>query len=83
MLVNKQIENLSFIECLVLSYIIPRPKFFLEAVEIKSIQLKTNLRHHIKKYSILMLNRSLIDNDEFYKIDYRIKFSPHLGILEL
>jgi hypothetical protein len=80
---NKQLRDLSFIECLVLSYVIPRPKFFLEALQMQSEQLKTNLKQHIRKYSILMMNRALVEQNEFYSIDYKIKFSQELGILAL
>lgn len=44
---DKKAADLSIIEGIVLSYIIPRPKFFLDAYLTETIQLKKNLKTHI------------------------------------
>ncbi|MBO9205531.1 MULTISPECIES: biosynthetic peptidoglycan transglycosylase [Niastella] len=45
---SKQPEALTLNECIVLTYIIPRPKYFLDAVNCSSLQLKHNLKKHFR-----------------------------------
>lgn len=80
---NKKISELTLIENLVLTYIIPRPKHFLEALESSSIQLKQNLRNHINMYSKVMLNKKLITLEEYNNIGQKVVFSKTLGVLDL
>ena len=80
---NKRVEDLTLLDSLVLSYIIPRPKFFLPALISQSQILKKNLKLHLKKYALIMSQRELITKDEFKKIQYTIQFSKTLGKLEL
>jgi hypothetical protein len=76
-------EKLSLTESLVLSYIIPRPKFFCDAVKSQSPQLKTNLRKHIQTYSTVMRKRGFATDDDIASINYTIQFAGDLGSLEL
>lgn len=80
---NKTPSELTLIENLVLTYIIPRPKHFLEALEIGSIQLKQNLRNHINMYSNVLLNKKLITMEEYNSIGQQIVFSKTFGVLDL
>ncbi|MDO8997836.1 MAG: biosynthetic peptidoglycan transglycosylase [Sediminibacterium sp.] len=80
---NKRVEDLTLLDSLVLSYIIPRPKFFLPALISQSQILKKNLKLHLKKYALIMSQRELITKDEHKKIQYTIQFSKTLGKLEL
>ena len=63
---NKKPSELTLIENLVLTYIIPRPKHFLEALESGSMQLKQNLSNHINMYNKVMLNKKLITLEEMF-----------------
>ncbi|HMR81812.1 MAG TPA: biosynthetic peptidoglycan transglycosylase [Niabella sp.] len=79
----KNVYDLSLTEYLVLSYIIPRPKFFLEAVLIESTQLKKNLAKHINHYGNSLLEQGFISKEEFKKLQYKIYFKDSIGILNL
>ncbi len=76
---EKNIGELSLVEILVLTYIIPRPIHFYEALRDKSEQLKKNLCNHIKAYSKVMLRKQLITLEKFDEIDYTIQFSERFG----
>lgn len=80
---NKTPSELTLIENLVLTYIIPRPKHFLEALESGSNQLNQNLRKHINMYSNVMLNKKLITLEDYNNIGQQIVFSKTFGILDL
>lgn len=80
---NKRPSELTLIENLVLTYIIPRPKHFLEALGSGSFQLKHNLSNHINMYSKVMLNKKLITLEEYNNIGQQIVFSKTFGILDL
>jgi hypothetical protein len=80
---DKKVSELDITESLVLSYIIPRPKYFLEALLIKSQKLIQNLTKHIDFYSNDLLNRQLIDEESYNEVKYNIKFSPSIGTLVL
>lgn len=80
---NKRPSELTLIENLVLTYIIPRPKHFLEALTIGSIQLEQNLKNHINMYSEVMLNKKLITLEEYNNIGQKVVFSKTFGILDL
>lgn len=73
--------DLSLTEVLTLTYIIPRPKHFDEALRIKTPQLKTNLFTHIENYSTTMLMKKFITIDEQKHIDFSIQFAPSFGAL--
>lgn len=80
---EKKVPELNITESLVLSYIIPRPKYFLEALRMKSPKLIQNLTKHIDFYSNYLLNRELIDKKLYNEIKYEIKFKPSIGTLIL
>lgn len=58
---SKSINNLSTIEVLVLTYILPRPKFFEAALINNSQQLKTNLKRHILTNLLRLKQKHIID----------------------
>ena len=76
---DKKVSELDITESLVLSYIIPQPKYFLEAVLIKSPKLIQKLINHIDFYSNYLLNMKIIDEECYNKIKYCIKFRPSIG----
>lgn len=80
---DKSISNISITESLVLSYIIPRPKFFEEALLMNSDQLRKNLKKHIDFFSQLMLEKNLISQEVFDEVKLEVVFSPRLGSLNL
>lgn len=80
---NKAPSELTLIEILVLTYMIPRPKHFLEALESGSMLLKQNLSSHITMYNKVMLNKKLITMEEYNSVGRQIVFSKTFGIFEL
>jgi Transglycosylase len=80
---DKPANQLTLTESLALAYIIPRPKFFLEALKMNSPKLKKNLAAHIRHNSNVMLKKGIISLEEFENIQYKIMFAPNLGELNL
>lgn len=69
---SKPTNDLTFTECLVLSYIIPRPKFFLNAFLQESEQLKRNLRMHIKRFGRLLFLQGIVTQEQQDGLDMNI-----------
>ncbi|WP_440134576.1 biosynthetic peptidoglycan transglycosylase [Chitinophaga sancti] len=69
---SKPANDLTLTECLVLSYIIPRPKFFLDAFLQESEQLKRNLRTHIKRFGRLLFLQGIITQEQQDGLNMRI-----------
>ncbi|SKD10360.1 Transglycosylase [Chitinophaga ginsengisegetis] len=80
---DKPANQLTLTESLALAYIIPRPKFFLEALKMNSPKLRKNLTAHILHNSKVMLKKDIISLEEFENIQYKITFAPSLGELNL
>nr|WP_295869889.1 transglycosylase domain-containing protein [uncultured Chitinophaga sp.] len=80
---DKPANQLTLTESLALAYIIPRPKFFLEALKMNSPQLVRNLTAHLQHHSRVMLKKEIITPEEFENIQYKITFAPGLGALDL
>ncbi|MBB6503030.1 biosynthetic peptidoglycan transglycosylase [Pedobacter cryoconitis] len=80
---SKSVKNLTLVECLIISYIIPRPKFFLDALINQSPRLLKNLKLYIDNYSQEMLRKGLIKQTEIDDIPLVIAFSKHLGTINL
>ncbi len=59
---DKDINNLSPVEVLVLMYILPRPKFFEEALINDSTQLRQNLKRYILNNIGRLKQMNIIDN---------------------
>ena len=78
---DKPYQELSLTESLVLTYIIPRPRHFYEALLTDSIQLKKNLHRHIQQYATAMLEKGLISQFDVDSISFAIAFAPIFGIL--
>lgn len=77
---NKEVSRLAMLECITLSYIIPRPKFFLDALLTRSVQLMSNLRKHLGYHARKLLEEGTITEQEFNSVDYTIHFElPALG----
>lgn len=77
---GKSISNLTPVEVLVLTYILPRPKFFEDALINKSQQLKSNLKRHILTSLPSLRQRHIIDEFPILPIK-GISFSNHLPFL--
>ena len=80
---NKNVEDLTLLDSLVLSYIIPRPMHFLPALVKLSPVLKKNLKAHITKYAALMRHRDLITKQEFDGLGNNIHFATKFGKFDL
>lgn len=77
---NKEVSRLTMLECITLSYIIPRPKFFLDALLTRSRQLMCNLHKHLVYHVRKLFEEGTITEQEFNSIDYTIHFElPVLG----
>lgn len=77
---DKDIKDLSPIEVLVLTYILPRPKFFEDALINKSQQLKNNLKRHILVNLPRLKQKRVIE--ELPELPKGIIFSKHFSFLE-
>jgi hypothetical protein len=80
---GKSASQLSLTEALTMSYIIPRPKFFLEALDMKSSRLIKKLKAHIKYHSNMMLKKELITMEDLQTVQYKIVFPPLFQELDL
>ena len=80
---DKELSALSLTDILVLTYIIPRPKHFYDALLAKTGQLQTNLRLHICNFASTMLGKEMISPAEYDSIDYTLRFAPSFGTLDL
>lgn len=80
---GKSPEHLSLTECLVLSYIVPRPKFFIEAVKQGSFILYENLAKHIDSISEDMLESGLLTMEEKNSREQVVIFANGLGSISL
>jgi membrane peptidoglycan carboxypeptidase len=82
---GKSVSELKLIEMITLTYIIPRPKHFFEALKIKSPILIVNLSKHV--HSVLhRLKQQGIDLDKFglwNDNNLEIEFTSDLGVLRL
>ena len=79
---NKPVVELNLLECLVISYIIPRPRFFLPALLAKSEQLDHNLSKHIENKLKMLGAKRMLSNDELLSIGNKIEFY-NIGQFEL
>jgi hypothetical protein len=75
--------SLTLTESLVLTYVVPRPRFFYEALVQQSPQLFENLRAHLEFSSRSMLKKGLIVQEEFNNINYEVEFANGLGVFFL
>jgi hypothetical protein len=76
---GKPPTELSLTESLVLSYVIPRPKFFHEALLDRSPQLISNLGKHLEVTSRTMLMNSVITYIEYRSVAYQVVFANDFG----
>jgi hypothetical protein len=81
---GKSCTMLSITETVSLTYIIPRPIFFYEALLQKAEQLSTNLYRHIMHYSKVLIDKGICTEEEAAteKLEY-ISFSNRFGKLAL
>ena len=80
---DKDVCELSLTEILTLTYIIPRPLHFYQALLDRTGQLQRNLRNHIGTYASAMINRGFISLSDLQSLDYNIRFSQQFGTLDL
>jgi hypothetical protein len=78
---GKQQSDLSLTEILTLTYIIPRPVHFEEALRNQTEQLKSNLFNHIQTVASVLFKKKLICGDEWVKIDSVVCFVAPFGPL--
>ncbi len=71
---DKDPNELTVSEVIVMTYIIPRPIYFYDALLQQSDQLKRNLKHHIVYYSRNLLLNNFIDEEMYGVISYTIVF---------
>lgn len=80
---SKHPRELNLTESLVLSYIVPRPKYFVDAARSSSPQLIRNLRNHIKGCASSMVGKGILSREAVKDISYKIKFANQLGEIDL
>ncbi|MBT2562520.1 biosynthetic peptidoglycan transglycosylase [Pedobacter sp. ISL-64] len=79
---SKHPKDLLLIEIIILSYIIPRPIHFQEALVDNSPQLKANLSKYIEEMEAKILKRGIASFGEFTG-QKKIRFSEQFGEFEL
>lgn len=79
---DKHPKELTLQEALVLTYIIPRPLHFYNALVEQTEQLKKNLSQHIVVYATIMYQKGLVEINELTYLSSEINFGK-LGILVL
>lgn len=80
---NKEPIALSITEIIILTYIIPRPMHFNEALLIKSEQLETNLKKYFGRASSLLLKANIISQEKYDNLESVIYFSNDFGKIVL
>lgn len=80
---SKHPNDLTLTELIVLTYIIPRPIHFYDALLIKAQQLTTNLGNYIGETGRRLLQHKVITTENYESLDKKIVFSNRFGILDL
>lgn len=80
---NKNPEELNVYEILTLSYILPRPLFFEDALLLQTVQLRQNLQLHFQKFIPILLKRNIISTTQTLSTISGIQFRPPYGFLSL
>lgn len=81
---GKPSSGLSIVEVLVLTYIIPRPIHFYEALLQKTEQLRKNLHAHIVQYLNVVVQKNIISPETVRSVEIkRIEFTERFGTLLL
>lgn len=81
---DKPSFELSIVEVLVLTYIIPRPIHFYEALLQKTEQLRKNLHAHIVQYLNVVVQKNIISPEAVRSVEIkRIEFTERFGTLLL
>ncbi|MDM8173469.1 biosynthetic peptidoglycan transglycosylase [Olivibacter sp. 47] len=80
---GKESNSLTTIQALTLSYIVPRPRFFLDAVLTRSQQLDRNLSNYIENMLENLYFRNLISDIDINSFLTEIEFSENIGKLYL
>jgi hypothetical protein len=82
---SKHPRALTLAESLMIVYIIPRPKFFLEALKSGSLILVENLRKHFENMAAEMLQMKVISKEAFHdlQLQYEVVFANGLGKIQL
>ncbi|MEO6523810.1 MAG: biosynthetic peptidoglycan transglycosylase [Mucilaginibacter sp.] len=80
---SKKPIDLTLLESIVLSYIIPRPKHFYDALQLMTPQLMTNLPTHVRRISRGMLKMNLITQSEYANLGTEIQFGNQFGEISL
>jgi len=75
---SKKPADLTLTEAILLTYIIPRPKHFYEALIADSAILQTNIKNHVLKFSELLELKEIFPSDEINAIASEIYFSEKL-----
>lgn len=81
---DKDCRELGIIEVLALTYAIPRPLFFHEALENKSAQLSKNLYSHISTFYPSLIKKGIVEENEadMKQLD-GIMFGHRFGFLKM
>lgn len=80
---GKAPKYLSLTESIVLSYIVPRPKHFHDALIIKTPQLLANLPRYFNQLSRVLLFKKLINDDAYKGLSNEVVFANNLGTIVL
>ena len=74
---------LTVTESLVLSYIVPRPKYFMDALESGSPRLTEGLRKHTRKFARVLRKNGAITEEEYETRGTHVRFACHATVIDL
>ncbi len=81
---GKNSSRLNIVEVIVLTYIIPRPKHFYEALLQKTEQLRRNLHQYLRHYLDVVLKKDIVTPDEVQSLATgTLLFSEKFGSLTI
>lgn len=78
---GKNPHELSLIESIVLTYVVPRPRHFIDALKSGSLILVKNLAKHIETITDEMVRRKMVSKDQLSDLPNEITFANNLGTI--
>ncbi|RAJ76607.1 transglycosylase [Chitinophaga dinghuensis] len=72
---GKQLHELNLVDCVVLTYILPRPVFFNDALLIRSSQLQKNLSTYCRNVSLFLKEYGILTDETYDSLLREVVFS--------
>ncbi len=72
---GKQLHELTLVDCIVLTYILPRPVYFNDALLIRSTQLQKNLSTYCRNISLFLKEYGILTDETYDSLVREVVFS--------